>query len=177
MEVPQILMTPNCLIASLLLKLNLGVCCRKIHQFYLTFWIMMIDTALRQAVMRFKRDTIDTDCPRQLFVVCRSECVEQLKMDILSAYKNSCTKLRATSRVRFEGKEEVGTGPVREFFFLAIKLVDEGMIPLPNPLSILKENTTTEFLFTINLSDKQGPLKLLVEFWGTCFCMVDFLRQ
>ena len=85
------------------------------------------DTTPHQAVMIFKQNTIDTDAPRQLFVVCRSEGVEQLKLDILGAYKNPRANLRATPRVRFEGEEGVGAGPIREFLFLAVKLVEEGI--------------------------------------------------
>ncbi len=92
------------------------------------------DTTPHQAVMRFKRDKIDTYCPRQLFVVCRSDGVEQLKMDILSAYKNPETYLRATPRVRFEGEEGVGIGSIREFFFLAVKLANEGIDSPSKPI-------------------------------------------
>lgn len=84
-------------------------------------------SSLSDAIMAFKESTITSNSPRQLFRVCRSEGVEQLKLDILGAYKNPNTNLKANLRVCFEGEEGVGTGPVREFLFYAVKLAGEGI--------------------------------------------------
>lgn len=82
---------------------------------------------LQRAVMQFKEATIDSNIPRQLFAVCRSDGIEELKVDILTAYKNPNTNLKARPRVRFEGEEGVGAGPTREFFLSAVKLVEDGI--------------------------------------------------
>ncbi len=76
--------------------------------------------------MQFKQSIISTTS-RQLFSVSRSDAVEQLKVDILGAYKNPNTSLTARPRVCFEGEEGVGAGPVREFLISAVKLVEEGI--------------------------------------------------
>ncbi len=53
--------------------------------------------------------------------------MEELKRDILGYYKDKTCKLTAKPRVRFEGKEGVGSGPVREFFLCSMKIVNEGI--------------------------------------------------
>ena len=63
----------------------------------------------------------------QRFVVSQEEGTEELKRDILGYYKDKTCKLTAKPRVRFEGEEGVGSGPVREFFLCAMKLVHEGI--------------------------------------------------
>lgn len=77
---------------------------------------------LPDKITLFKENTIATHCPRQLFTVCRSEGLKQLKLDILGVYKNPNTNLKARPRVCFEGEEGVGAGPVREFFFQLLSL-------------------------------------------------------
>jgi hypothetical protein len=63
----------------------------------------------------------------QRFVVSREEGMEELKRDILGYYKDKTCKLTAKPRVRFEGEEGVGSGPVREFFLCSMKIVNEGI--------------------------------------------------
>lgn len=82
---------------------------------------------LPDKITLFKENAIATHCPRQLFTVCRNEGLKQLKLDILGVYKNPNTNLKARPRVCFEGEEGVGAGPVREFFFSAVKLVKDGI--------------------------------------------------
>jgi hypothetical protein len=84
-------------------------------------------TSLPNKIRLFKENTIAANSPRQLFCVCRSEGVEQLKLDILGVYKNPNTNLTARLRVLFEGEEGVGAGPVMEFLFSAVKLVEDGI--------------------------------------------------
>ncbi len=91
--------------------------------------------SLPKLIMQFKQSIISTTS-RQLFSVSRSDGVEQLKVDILGAYKNPNTpkshsktktqipSLTARPRVCFEGEEGVGAGPVREFLISAVKLVE-----------------------------------------------------
>lgn len=66
---------------------------------------------------------LDEDSARQLFSVSRMEGNEELKCDILSHYKDRGNNFRAFPRVRFEDKEGVGSGPIREFLLSA----DEGL--------------------------------------------------
>ena len=42
-------------------------------------------------------------------------------------YKDRSTKFWARPRVRFENEEGVGSGPLREFLFNAMKIVGEGL--------------------------------------------------
>ena len=58
------------------------------------------------------------DKPRERFFVSRMEGNEELKNDILGLYKYPRKNLRVPPRVRFEGEERFGAGPVREFFCL-----------------------------------------------------------
>jgi hypothetical protein len=53
--------------------------------------------------------------------------MEELKKDILSNYKDSSCRLNAKPRVRFEGEDGVGSGPVREFLLCAMKIAQEGI--------------------------------------------------
>ena len=62
--------------------------------------------SLPKLIMQFKQSIISTTS-RQLFSVSRSDGVEQLKVDILGAYKNPNTSLTARPRVCFEGEEGV----------------------------------------------------------------------
>ena len=96
--------------------------------------------SLPQAVNAFKESMIDSTTPRQLFSVCRSEGIEQLKLDILGIYKNPNTRLTARPRVRFEGEEGAGNGPLREFFLSSIKLVEEGIDFPSKPMIYLEGN-------------------------------------
>ena len=75
----------------------------------------------------FRDENVDEAGPRQSFVVSRQEGLEELKNDILSCYKNSRCRLKAKMRVRFEGENGVGSGPIREFLLSAMKIVQEGI--------------------------------------------------
>ena len=75
----------------------------------------------------FKKSAIDEDLPRQRFVVSREDGMEELKRDILSYYKDCSCKLNAKIRVKFEGEEGVGNGPIREFLLCAMKIAQDGI--------------------------------------------------
>ena len=66
----------------------------------------------------FQKVNVRTNEPREHFVVSRMEGSEELKSDLLSLYKDPRKKLRALPKVRFEGEQGVGVGPIREFFRL-----------------------------------------------------------
>ena len=51
----------------------------------------------------------------------------ELETDILQLYKGKDTNFTAEPKVRFEGEAGVGSGPVREFFSLAMQLLEEGL--------------------------------------------------
>ena len=53
--------------------------------------------------------------------------MEEFKRDILSHYKDSRVKFNVKPRVRFEGEEGVGNGPIREFFLCSMRIVCEGI--------------------------------------------------
>ena len=78
------------------------------------------------ALKRFRDANKETNKPRQLFSVSRMEGIEELKRDVLVAYKSKAN-LKARPRVRFEEEEGAGSGPVREFLLTAMKIADEGI--------------------------------------------------
>jgi hypothetical protein len=82
---------------------------------------------INELISQFKEKAIDESVPCQLFTVCRSDGIEEMKGDILSYYKNPQTNLLARMRIRFEGEEGLGAGPVREFLHHAVKLVEDGI--------------------------------------------------
>jgi hypothetical protein len=75
----------------------------------------------------FRKEVVNDEIPRQRFTVSREDGMEELKKDILSYYKDSKCKLTAKPRVRFEGEEGVGCGPIREFLLCAMKVVQDGI--------------------------------------------------
>ncbi len=75
----------------------------------------------------FRRDNVDESLSRQRFTVSREDRLEELKKDILGCYKSPQVKLRAKLRVKFEGEEGVGSGPIREFLLCAMKIVEDGV--------------------------------------------------
>ncbi len=112
---------------------------------------------------------IDGTHPRQLFAVCRTEGIEQLKLDILGIYKNPNTRLTARPRVRFEGEEGVGNGPLREFLLSSIKLVEEG-IDFPSKPIIYFEGTDDHKVPVHNQAlRKTGSFKAIGRILGHSF--------
>ncbi|XP_028412049.1 uncharacterized protein LOC114534777 [Dendronephthya gigantea] len=79
------------------------------------------------ALKYFQQQNTDEDSPHQRFSVCRMDGVAELRRDIIGIYKNQKTNLRAKPKVRFEEEGAVGSGPVREFLSLAMKVVEEGI--------------------------------------------------
>ena len=79
------------------------------------------------ALQRFQEEIIEHDQPAQRITVSRMDGINELRGDIMGIYKNPKTKLNVNPRVRFEGEDGVGCGPVREFFVNAIKIIDEGI--------------------------------------------------
>jgi hypothetical protein len=57
-----------------------------------------------------------------------------MKRDILGLYKDPRKSLKACPKVRFEGEEGVGAGPVREFFVCALGIPREGMSGTGRPV-------------------------------------------
>ena len=88
---------------------------------------ILVNTGMPVDVDTFRKEVIDETVPRQRFNVSREDGLEELKKDILSHYKDSNCKLTAKPRVRFEGEEGVGSGPVREFLMCAMKIVQDGI--------------------------------------------------
>jgi hypothetical protein len=59
---------------------------------------------INKLIALYRERSIDSNVPRQLFSVCRSDGEEDMKADILSTYKNQRTNLLARPPVRFEGE-------------------------------------------------------------------------
>ena len=89
--------------------------------------IIEVDYDINKCISSYKEATVDATVPRQLFTVCRTDGVEEIKADILGTYKNPRTNLVARPRVRFEGEEGLGAGPLREFMHLSMKVVQDGI--------------------------------------------------
>jgi hypothetical protein len=82
----------------------------------------------------FRQQAVDETLQRQRFFVSREDGIEELKKDILSHYKDSQCKLKAKPRVRFEGEEGVGSGPVREFLLCAMLIPQDGISGTRRPV-------------------------------------------
>ena len=79
------------------------------------------------ALEAFQQACVQTNSPRELFMVNRMDGSEELKRDLLGLYKDPKKNLKARPKVRFEGEEGVGVGPIREFFVCALKIPQEGI--------------------------------------------------
>ena len=79
------------------------------------------------ALQRFQEEIVQHDQPTQRIIVSRMDGTNELRADIIAIYKNPKTKLNVNPRVRFDGEDGVGCGPVREFFVNAMKIIDEGI--------------------------------------------------
>lgn len=90
------------------------------------------------ALVEFQRTNMQRDKPRERFFVSRMEGNEELKNDILGLYKDPRKNLKVPPRVRFEGEDRVGTGPVREFFVCATKILQEGILGEGRPILFLE---------------------------------------
>ena len=86
------------------------------------------------ALEAFRKENIDVDSAREQFYISRLEGSEELKRDILGLYKDPRRNLKARPKVRFEGEEGVGAGPVREFFVCALGIPREGMSGTGRPV-------------------------------------------
>lgn len=80
-----------------------------------------------EALEAFQEASIQKNKPKERLCVSRLQGNEELKRDILGLYKDPRKNLRAPLQVRFEGEEGVGTGPIREFFVCAMKILQEGI--------------------------------------------------
>ena len=115
------------------------------------------------ALEAFQEANRQDDKPRERFFVNRLEGSEELKKDILSLYKDPRKNLRAAPRVRFEGEEAVGAGPVREFFHCALKIIEElrECMVMGDLFYSLKEKVIICFPFTTRSFSKWEHLPAL----------------
>lgn len=75
----------------------------------------------------FRNSVIQEESQVQVFRVSRMDGEVDMRSDILSYYKNPSTRFRAPLKIRFDGEDGVGIGPVREFFVEALAIVEEGI--------------------------------------------------
>lgn len=80
-----------------------------------------------EALDAFQEANIQKNKPKERLYVSRLHGSEELKRDIIGLYKDPRKNLRAPLQVRFEGEEGVGTGPIREYFVCAMKILQEGI--------------------------------------------------
>ena len=64
---------------------------------------------------------------KEFHAVSRVDGVMELRKEIMGIYKNPKTKFKVTPKIRFEEEEGVGSGPLREYFVEAIRVLDEGI--------------------------------------------------
>ena len=86
------------------------------------------------ALKDFQMKNVRENTPRENVYISRLEGSEELKRDILGLYKDPRKNLRAPIKVRFDGEEGVGAGPVRQFFESAMKIPMEGMSSTGRPV-------------------------------------------
>ncbi|CAB3994772.1 PREDICTED: uncharacterized protein LOC107356592 [Paramuricea clavata] len=86
------------------------------------------------ALETFRKENTDVNSAREQFYISRLEGIEDMKRDILGLYKDPRKNLKACPKVRFEGEEGVGAGPVREFFVCALGIAREGMSGTGRPV-------------------------------------------
>ena len=86
------------------------------------------------ALKDFQMKNVLENTSRENFYISRLEGSEEVKRDILGLYKDPRKNLRAPIKVRFDGEEGVGAGPVREFFVSAMKIPMEGMSSTGRPV-------------------------------------------
>lgn len=96
---------------------------------------------VNKEILQYRNTTIKADTPWQLFSVCRSDGIEEMKADVLACYKNPRTNLTARPRVRFEDEEGIGAGPIREFLHNAVKLVEDGIATTSKPIIFFEGET------------------------------------
>ena len=85
------------------------------------------ETTPSTALQLFRTSMLDQDAQYQRISVCRMDGILGLRRDILNVYKNPKNNLKVCPRVKFEDEQGVGSGPVREYFEEAIKVIDEGL--------------------------------------------------
>ena len=108
-------------------------------------------TSANGALKLFRKNNIDENQPVQRVFVSRLEGPDQLKKDVIGAYKNPSTKLRVGLKVCFEEEDAVGSGPVREFLTIAVNILDEGISSSGSKkLLFSRVKQITAFPFTIN---------------------------
>lgn len=79
------------------------------------------------AIVEYQKQKISEDLPKQRFIVCRVDDKGELCRDIIGIYKKPDLKLRAIPKVMFEEEDGVGSGPVRDFLVLSVRVADEGI--------------------------------------------------
>ena len=103
--------------------------------------VASLKTSLKSDQLRvdaFRKQVIDEKLPRQRLVISREDGIEELKKDIMGYYKDSQCKLIAKPRVRFEGEEGVGSGPVRKFLTCAMLIPQDGIGGTRKPVIFLE---------------------------------------
>ena len=81
-----------------------------------------------ETALQFFKTSVIEDAPfKQRISVSRVDGVMELRKEIMGIYKNPNTKFKVTPIIRFEEEEGVGSGPSREYFVEAIRVLDEGI--------------------------------------------------
>ena len=120
------------------------------------------------ALRRFRDNIIETNKVRQLFTVSRLEGIEELKIDVLVHYKSRTSNLKAHPRVRFEQEEGDGSGPVREFLSIAMKIADEGMATSSKPVIFFEGEKDHRLPFHDQSLRLTGSFKAIGRIIGHC---------
>ena len=111
----------------------------------------------------FRNSVIDEDSQTQIFRVSRMNGGAEMQSDILSHYKNPSTRLKSPLKIRFEGEDGVGVGPIREFFVEALTIVEEG---IGNPRVLMFEGESDH-----KSTSSQSPNETN---WGIQSCWKDY---
>ena len=76
-------------------------------------------------VVQYRQETLDENGPPLRIYVNRMK--EEFTADVLSIYKKANPCFRSNLRVKFENERAVGEGPVREFFSLLMRFIQNGL--------------------------------------------------
>ena len=109
--------------------------------------------------MTYRKENKSDEAPQRIYV---DRFQNGLESDILGLYKSPSFKLRVEPRVRFESEPAVGVGPGREFFCLALQLLENGLTDSNQGRVVLFEGSQDHKLQVVNNLMKQAGLYVTV---------------
>ena len=129
---------------------------------FINFVSFILDEIFRdpgKALQHYRKENKSDEAPQRIYV---DRFQNGLESDILGLYKSPNFNLRVEPRVRFESEPAVGVGPVREFFCLALQLLENGLTDSNQGRVVLFEGSQDHKLPVVNNLMKQAGLYVTV---------------